>query len=158
MWIGKRSADHQHETTKQTICVFEKDSSMIICHGNDGEDKECKVEYKFEEPEFQLYGIGISETEPIDEKYRLIPRKTDNSVWLKDFKMVDGKEKHYSLYHKEEMHDFGLRVVDQKCFKELVDLLKMSTRKEKVFISSDKHDQTAIIIGNFLSFYLQFFL
>lgn len=128
---------------------------MINCHGHDDQHKECKVNYEWEEPEFHLYGIGISDT--IDQKYKLIPRKIDNSAWSKDFKMVDGKEKYYSLYHKEDINDFGIRVIDNKCFQELVDLLKTSKRKEKIYIESDKPEQTAVIIGNiFYFFFLKF--
>lgn len=148
-WLwGKRSADHKdHDIMKRTECVFVKETSMINCHGDDGKHKECKVESIWEESEYQIFGIGISETEPLDEKYRLIPRKIDNSAWLEDFEIIDDKERHYSLYHKEAIKDLGLRVVDKTCFNELVDLLKMSSRKERIFIHSDKPNKTAVIIG-----------
>jgi len=149
MW-GKRDAAPSvfekipTELLNRTECVYSKESSILSCHGVTGL-KECPVELKMQADrkiKFELFGLAwpLETSEIISEwRFRIFPRKLDNSAWISG--TVD---KDVSLYHSEKYNDYGLWVKDQKCFEDLVTLLKASLRRELVELE-DKKTQVTII-------------
>jgi hypothetical protein len=86
---------------------------------------------------------------PAEMKFRLLPRKLDNSQWQQDLDVEDGK--HISLYYSDKYNDYGLKVKEKSCFEELVSLLNLSTRNELVHLESDSAAKpTAHVIADLM--------
>jgi hypothetical protein len=141
------------ETFNRTECIFIKETSTLSCIGVESSPVECAAELKWDKPvSFHLFGIAKSEltTDVAEEvKFRILPRKLDNSAWRSDVTLVDGK--HISLYHSDKYNDYGLLVKDKVCFGKLVALLKLSTRNELVQLESVLDVKpTAFVIGDLL--------
>ena len=92
---------------------------MLRCYGKTKKTVECYTELKFAKPiPTQIFAIARQEevaAEPTESKYRIIPRKLDNSSWLID----QINDIHISLYHSSKYSDYGLFVKDKVCFKNL---------------------------------------
>jgi hypothetical protein len=134
------------ELKNRTECVYTKESSILSCHGPSGV-KECSVELRWNKPvSFQLFGLAlpVEISEVLTEvKYRIFPRKLDNTAWIKEI-----TDKEISLYHSEKYNDYGLFVKDKSCFEGLVTVLKSSVRKELVELEDIKEKVT--LIGDLL--------
>ena len=139
---GKRESVPPAELLNRTECFYTRETKVLACHGSTGVE-ECTAELKCEKPvEFQLYGIGLPESTS-DLKFRIFPRKLDNSGWEKD---VIG-DKHISLYHAGNFTDLGLLVKDKACFEKISQLLRASLRNEIVEIDDSK----VTIVGDLMS-------
>lgn len=55
-------------------------------------------------------------------KYRLYPL-TETGTWLNYLSIVEGKAQTLSLFHSLRIKDFGIRVIDHKCYTNLIGLL-----------------------------------
>ena len=135
MW-GKRSVEEremQTATTNRTECVFLRDSTMLSCRGLTGV-VECETKIvRPETPEtttpFTLYGLSRSEG-----LWGIMPRKMDNTQWLDNNKA----ELYWSA---EESTRYGLRVVDEKCYQKMDELLRASLRNERVYYTKITGEQ-----------------
>lgn len=137
-------------TNTRAECQYNKEAKLLKCHGKSGEF-ECETDFKWYEPEteFNYFGIGMWSESPAEMKFRLVPRKIDNSAWSRDFIKSDGVDKYFSLYFSDKINDFGMKVKDSKCFDKVVELFKSSLRHEKVSIESeDEKDYSAWIVGD----------
>jgi len=136
----------REELMNRTECVLIKETSLLSCHGPSG-IKECPVVLKWDKPvTFELFGLAlpVEITEVLSEmKYRIFPRKLDNTAWTVYSDKVD---RDVSLYHSEKYNDYGLMVQDKLCFEGLVSVLKSSIRKELVVLGT----QTVTMIGDLM--------
>jgi len=134
----------REELMNRTECVYTKETSILSCHGPSGV-KECPVVLKWDKPvTFEFFGLAlpVEFSEVLSEvKYRIFPRKLDNSAWTVYSDKVD---RDVSLYHSEKYNDYGLMIQDKSCFEGLVTILKSSVRKELVVLGT----QTVTIIGD----------
>jgi hypothetical protein len=152
---GKRDAEQQQppvEVSKKTGCIYDISSKMLECFGAESKF-ECEVEFKWESHpmEFELFGIGIWKEPNGEMKFRLIPRKMDDSAWVKDYVKVDGVKKYFSMFYSEHIEDFGLKVKDSDCFEKVVDLFKSSPRHETIYIENKTDDESvAVIVGDLI--------
>jgi len=138
------------EVMNRTECVYTKESSMLSCKGNSGV-VECESSLKWDGPiEAALFGIAdCEEVSPMAPHFRILPRKTDNSVWLKDsFLLNTNEERRISLFYSDKLNHMGLKVLDEKCFEKMRSLLDASDRREKVFLKDEV--LTATIRGDLM--------
>lgn len=92
---------------------------MLSCHGSTGV-VECKTELINEHPiEFSIFGIGLLEDSNESIRYRIIPRKLDNSGWESGMYEANGEKKMVLLY-ADKSENLGLKVRDVKCFEKMV--------------------------------------
>lgn len=132
-WEAKRD----NNPADRTECMYNRDSSTLMCHGQADERHECEADLKLpKEINYELYGIEILEETPV-KRFHLIPRKLDNSGWMKHSIIEAGIKKDISMYESDQLEDYGLKVKDAECFGKLVELLGKSQRHEKVFIDSE---------------------
>lgn len=145
---GKRDAAPPMSILNRTECIYNQDSSMLSCHGSTGV-VECKTELINEHPiEFSIFGIGLLEDSNESIRYRIIPRKLDNSGWESGMYEANGEKKMVLLY-ADKSENLGLKVRDVKCFEKMSELFAMSPRKEQVELSSELSVKpTAMIIGD----------
>ena len=131
----------------RTECVFTKESSMLSCKGLTG-IVECESSLRWDGPiESALFGIAdCDEVAPVAPHFRILPRKTDNSAWMKDrFTLNTNEEKGISLFWSDKLNHMGVKVLDEKCFDKIRSLLDASDRREKVFLEDGL--LTAVIRG-----------
>lgn len=129
MW-GKRATAETLPKIEGTECVYNRNTSMIRCTGL-SEIVECKTELRCDKEEtlkeFLLFGIATSETTP--RSYRLLPRTITNSAWLDNYYM--GKQ--VSLFSSDKLDHFGLRIIDELCFKRMVGIYAIYELKKFLF-------------------------
>jgi chaperonin cofactor prefoldin len=157
---GRRSADEKvpEQILNRTECAYVVESGLISCHGPSG-IVECETQLTWKQPiDFQLYGIGLfeegkfmSEETETEYRFRIFPRKLDNSGWERGTYSENGVETFASLYFSESAGYEGLRVKDSKCFFKLATLMNKSARKELSTISGESKPVTIfgdMIIAN----------
>lgn len=152
----------QHETTNEarlmksmpkdllnrTECIYAQDSRMFSCHGPTGV-VECETELTWGYPvQFELFGLAKCENHT--DRYRVLPRRLDNTAWDDNKLVVDGVEKRIELYYGEETNELGLRVMDKKCWTRLDTLFKNSLRNEKVWYYANEVLETTYLIGDLM--------
>ena len=151
MW-GKRSTEEPLPVAPEflknrTECVYLKDATMLSCRGLTGV-VECEAKLYPEADEttipFELYGLSRA-----SDCYRMMPRKPDNSKWLDNVMMVNETRYSAELYWSaEEVKRYGLRVVDEKCWLKMDELLQDSLRNEKVYYTTvEGAEDTTFIRG-----------
>lgn len=134
---GKREVAPPTEILERTECIYSKETRILSCHGPSG-IVECGSEITWAEPiEYQMFSIGLYTDAPSPMKYRIMPRKIDNSGWESASYLLDGEKKYASLYLNEE-RESGLKITDKVCFQKLVDLLALSKRRELVEVESEQ--------------------
>jgi hypothetical protein len=135
--------------SEKTECFYLKETSMLTCMGK-SEKQECEALSKMDETmKFEFFGIVQYKDETTgDKKFALLPRALDNTAWLDDFVTVNDKKTYFSIYQSSKLSDYGFQVKSSECFDKIFELLKKSTRHEKVYIQS-KTEVTpeAILIG-----------
>lgn len=157
---GRRSADEKvpEQILNRTECAYVVESGLISCHGPSG-IVECETQMTWKHPiDFQLYGIGLfeegkfmSEETETEYRFRIFPRKLDNSGWERGTYRENGVETFASLYFSESAGYEGLRVKDSKCFFKFATLMNKSARKELSTISGESKPVTIfgdMIIAN----------
>ena len=110
---------------------------MLSCFGKTEKPIECTAELRWNKPiTFKILALATSEEGGVvsEMKYRILPRKMDNTAWQRDVVMDGPTEKQISLYHSDKYNDYGIKVKDMTCFRNIVDLLKKSTRNELVHL------------------------
>lgn len=133
---GKRDVTPPTEVLNRTECIFSNETRMLSCHGPRG-IVECSTEVTWTEQfDFRMFGLGLYTPAPSPMKYRVLPRKLDNSGWESASYTVDGQRKYASLY--SEGSESGLRVVNRECFVKLIDLIALSNRRELVEVESEQ--------------------
>lgn len=136
-WWGKREVAPPTEVLERTECIYSMEAKTLSCHGPSG-IVECNTDMTWTEPiEYQMFSLGLYTEAPTPMKYRIMPRKIDNSGWESASYMLNGEKKYASLYLDEE-RESGLKVTDKVCFQKLVDLLALSKRRELVEVESEK--------------------
>jgi hypothetical protein len=134
---GKRDVAPPTEILNRTECIYSKEAEMLSCHGPTG-IVECKTEITWTTPvDFQMFSLGLYKEASVPMKYRIMPRKIDNSGWESGMYKLNGEKKWASLYVEDEIES-GLEVDDKECFQRLVDLLAMSNRKELCEVESEE--------------------
>jgi hypothetical protein len=129
---GKRESTPPMEILNRTECIFSQEQKMLSCHGAAG-IVECEAESTWSVPvDYQLFSLGLYKVAATPMKYRIMPRKLDNSGWESGMYMLNGEKKFASLYSVESTLETGLKVNDKICFQKMVDLLALSTRRELV--------------------------
>jgi len=110
---------------------------MLTCFGK-SEKQECEATYTIlDKMPYEHFGIGEYKEEASGaKKFALIPRKSDDTAWLDDYSIVDGEKKYYSMYQSNKFSDYGFKVKSAECFDKIFEILKKSTRHEKVYIQS----------------------
>lgn len=146
---GKREVAPPTEILNRTECIYSMEQTILSCHGPSG-IVECLTETTWSTPvEYQMFALGLykdlSAESTTSMKYRVIPRKIDNSGWESGLYELNGEKKYASLYSGEQIES-GLKVQDKECFSKIVDLLAMSNRKELVEVVSDE----VYIIGDLM--------
>jgi len=147
-YYGKRDATEMTApkgATNRTECLYVKETSMLSCFGQTEKPVECTAELRWNKPiTFKVLALATSEEGGLlsEMKYRILPRKIDNTAWQRDLVLEGPTEKHISLYHSDKYNDYGIKVKDMTCFKNIVDLLKKSTRNELVHLEGDSTTTT----------------
>ena len=144
-WWGKRAAEEPaplptESLKNRTECVFIRDSTMLSCRGLTGvvecETKAVKPEGESKLP-FELYGLSRSEG-----FWKIMPRKPDNTQWLDNVFLFNETRFTAELYWSaEESTRYGLRVVDEKCYQKMDELLQASLRNERVYYTKITGEQ-----------------
>jgi len=134
---GKREVSPPTEILERTECIYSIETRMLSCHGPSG-IVECSTELTWTEPiEFQMFSLGLYTEASSPMKYRIMPRKVDNSGWESASYLLDGEKRFASLYLNED-RESGLKVTDAVCFQKIVDLLALSKRRELVEVDSEQ--------------------
>jgi len=134
---GKREVSPPTEILERTECIYSIETCMLSCHGPSG-IVECSTELTWTEPiEFQMFSLGLYTEASSPMKYRIMPRKVDNSGWESASYLLDGEKRFASLYLNED-RESGLKVTDAVCYQKIVDLLALSKRRELVEVESEQ--------------------
>ena len=138
----KRDTSLHGTKINTTLCVFVRDISMLSCNSPLGivECEAVSTMDKFTATNSNLFGIERL----VDNKFNLYPRKSDNTVWMKN--RVEGNEGELALFNDQKNNNFGLSVKDNFCYGRISDLLQASTRAEPVYLESDSIVSTIVML------------
>jgi len=150
---GKRDVSQQalEQVANRTECVFSPKASTLECNSPKSVVVDCPV--VFVEPQlssfpryfrFGIERLNSSRVYSDDLFYRLFPRKLDDSAYVNDQWLEQGKEFRYALYYAAKNSWWGLRVTDKVCFERLFDLFRESVRNEEVFLESDLKEKPRV--------------
>jgi len=124
------------ELLNRTECAYFAPTGVLSCHGPRGL-VECGANVTWPmEFEYQLFGVGLFD-ETTTMRYRLLPRRLDNTAWERGVWTDEGVERFASLYTTEENQWYGLRVRDEKCYTRLVELFRESNRREPTVVNGE---------------------
>ena len=141
---------------ERIICNYISDRSILSCSGKSALI-ECRTSVNMtSEPDFEFFGIRKQiidkSTEASSVRFELYPRTTDNKLWLNNKIYYDNKYITYSLYNSDRDTDYGFRVLDSRCYKELVDLIDRSAFEQHITLENNElyrfKSENATIIGD----------
>jgi len=142
-YYGKRAIESSLEaiSPERIECLYNEPDRIFSCRGPSSViECESAVNFGQMERNFEFFGIEQMIVDNMDSttiKYSLYPRSVESSKWLNHTIWVNDKFVNYSLYFSEEITDYGIRVLDQTCFKDLVTLFQASKYNHEVMLVED---------------------
>ncbi len=158
---GKRAADATVSQPpaalkNRTECVYLHEARSLSCRGLTGVvecETKCSPDGWEKEPVFSLYGLSRT-TEGF---YGIFARTPDNTKWLENLvqNTIDKKLIKVEVYYSADVEDrlWGLRVLDEKCYKKIDGMLQASLRNERVYYTTaDGGEDITTLRGMFIIF------
>jgi len=129
----------------RTECVFLTTKGVLSCHGPEAM-VECPANQTLLNSEqYEMFTIGLFADSETTLRYRIIPRRLDNSGWTKG-EYTTG---HFATLYSNGSECLGLDVIETECYQRLVStVLSKSLRREKTFV--DDETEPVVVIGDLM--------
>jgi len=152
-YYGKRDVEEvPQDFLNRTECYYNVELEMIRCQSPTGQT-ECETELRCDLEEFEptVYGIALFDDSKETNRYRLISRKMDNTAWVSKMWVSEttGLPSYPSLFFGESPELRGLRVRDETCYAEMVEILNGSNRYERVMV--EEETTPVVVIGDIIT-------
>jgi hypothetical protein len=142
-------------------CVYYKGDGRLVCQGGSitvqcDADLNLNITNRFEF--FAIKSVPFTEDQMNYTSFDLYPRSTDNEFWLNHTIWLDGKFVSFTLFYSNvttPLTDFyGIRVIESRCFSDLIYLFAKSTFNYFVNLSTNNdfkfNADKVVILGDIL--------
>lgn len=156
--VERSVLEHLPLSQNTTQCVYSVEERRLVCRDG-AESVECGAVFNISalgvQRRFEIFGIERIEnsSEPVQSwRYRLFPRRLDNSSYDANEFEVEGRRVRLSLFWSErEVAEFaGFRVEDRQCYERLVALFRESAERHVIQWGPVGQRQESVLFGEIL--------